>query len=161
MRMYTFILNFCPIPPGMNQQEEAEIKFLVMDGKDERRILKTLWETAEFRVWISENLSRILREPFPHFFGQGGSIAKGISSFYDSVNPEDDDLIDSAFDYRRAHGLRFGLRGARIQDIYVGQRYGNLEISSYSEKDKWSYFIYADSFENEMKKLLGNHSNSG
>lgn len=156
--MYTFILNVSPVLPSCNQREEAELEFLLTNGQDVRTILKTHWETAEFREWISENLSRILREPFPCFFGQDDSIAKSISSFYDSVDPEDDDLIDSAFDYRRAHGLRFGLRGARIPDIYVGQRCGNLEISSYSKQDKWSCFIYADSFENEMTRLLKNHS---
>jgi len=159
--MYKFILNVGPFDKNSNKQEETEIEFLVTDGNDVRTILKTRWDISEFREWISGNLNRILREPFPSFFGQDSSIAKCVASFYDSVNPEDDDLIDRAFDYRRAHGIRFALRGARIPDMYVGQRYGNLEISSYSEQDEWSYFLYTDSFENEMRRLLNDHSIRG
>jgi hypothetical protein len=152
------MLNIASLVPNSKKQEETEIELLVTDGKDMRTLLKTYWDIAEFREWISENLNKILREPFPYFFGQDGSIAKCVSSFYDSVNPEDDDLIDRAFNYRRVHGIRFGLRGARIPDIYIGQRCGNLEISSYSKQDEWSYFIYADSFENEMRRLLDDYS---
>lgn len=155
--MYTFILNVRTLVLNNHKQAETEIGFLVTDGSDTRALLKTYWDIADFREWTSANLDRILREPFPSFFEQDGSIAKRLSSFYDSVDPEDDALIDRAFDYRRAHGIRFGLRGARIPDIYIGRRCGNLEISFCSDQDEWSYFIHADSFENEMRRLVDAH----
>lgn len=157
MTMHTFILNVGPQVPNSSTQDHTEIEFLLTNGSDVRTLLKTCWDVSEFRDWISENLDKILTDPFPSLFGKDRSIAKCIASFYDSVNPEDDDLIDRAFEYRRVHGIRFGLRGARIPDIYVGQRCGSLEISCYSEQDDWSYSIYADSFGNEMRRLLGGH----
>ncbi len=154
MKIYTLILNVSPAAPGGGKQADAEFEILVADANDMRSLLKTHWEIAEFREWIAENLNQILREPLPYYFGKEESIAKCVSSFYESVNPEDDDLVDSAFDYRRAHGIRFGLRGARIPDIYIGMREGSLEISCFSRQEEWAYFIYADLFEIEMKKLL-------
>lgn len=152
--MHELRLNMRLVEATMGEQKEAEIELLVDDNGKMRSLLRTCWNFAEFREWLSDNLVRITQEPLPHFFKGEDSIAKGISLFYESVDPDDDALIDNAFDYREAHGIRFALRGARVADIYIGLHGENLEISLFSELDSWSYKIHQKSFENEVRKII-------
>ena len=103
--------------------------------------------------WLIDNETAIRNDRFPTDFTEQCFIAKKTAEFYESVDTENDNLIDLMFEYRSSHCLRFGCRGTDFPEIYVGKIDLNYEISLLSEKEKWNYFFDIEDFFFRVKEL--------
>lgn len=103
--------------------------------------------------WLIENESAIRNDRFPTELTEQCFIAKKVTEFYQSLNTENDELIDLMFEYRSSHCLRFGCRGTDFPEIYIGIIDNNYEVSLLSERDKWSYFFDIEGFYSRVKEL--------
>lgn len=108
-------------------------------------------DISELFDWFKENEHEIRSSDLPIDKGNGKSLARIIRDFYENVDTEDDEVVDSIFDYRSCHYLRFAVRGTLIPEIYIGKSENNHEISMYCENREWQYFIDIDDFFNHLK----------
>lgn len=123
---------------------------------EEGGVLKTLFkgkvDRCEFINWLMDNEREIRFSDFPCEHEEKGSIAKKITSFYEDLNVDDDDLVDMMFSYRATHCLRFANRGADIPEIYIGKLGRCHEVSLFNEHEQWQYVFNVDEFFNCCKK---------
>ncbi|ADO50540.1 hypothetical protein [[Enterobacter] lignolyticus] len=106
---------------------------------------------SELLDWFKENEHEIKSSDLPIDRGNGGSLARKIRDFYESVDTENDEVVDSMFDYRSHHCLRFAVRGTLIPEIYIGKSGHNYEISMSGNDGEWGYFIDIEDFFNQFK----------
>lgn len=84
---------------------------------------------SELLDWFKENEHEIKSSDLPIDMGNGESLARKIRNFYENVDTENDEVVDSMFDYRSHHCLRFAARGTIIPEIYIGKSEHKYEIS--------------------------------
>lgn len=101
--------------------------------------------------WFIENEDAIRKSDFPADNLTQDSLAKKVHCFYESVNVDDDDLIDAMFDYRTSHCLRFACRGVDFPEIYIGKLGSGHEISLFTQNEHWRYFFDIDDFFCKLK----------
>lgn len=113
---------------------------LIKDSSIVKTLLTHLVELPELIDWFMKSIEYIKHELLPINTGSQ-SISHAIYTFYDDIDDdyEDDELLDCMYEYRRHHGLRFGMRGTDIPDIYFGKKGNFYEVSLYSGKENWSY----------------------
>lgn len=103
--------------------------------------------------WLIDNEPAIRSERFPAELAEQCFLAKKITEFYESLDTENDELLDLMFEYRSSHCLRFGCRGTDFPEIYIAKINNNYEVSLLSENDEWSYFFDIDDFYSKVKVL--------
>ncbi|MFD3242593.1 hypothetical protein ACE2AK_26125 [Rahnella perminowiae] len=86
-------------------------------------------------------IKAIRKADFPIVNLTQDSLAKKVHCFYESVDVDDDDLIDAMFDYRTSHCLRFACRGVDFPEIYIGKLGSEHEISLFTKNETWQYFL--------------------
>ena len=101
--------------------------------------------------WLKENEDAIRKADFPIVNLTDDSLAKKVHCFYESVDVDDDDLIDAMFDYRTSHCLRFACRGVDFPEIYIGKLGSKYEISLFTDNETWRYFFDVDDFFGKLK----------
>ncbi|AEX52033.1 hypothetical protein GRAQ_01202 [Rahnella aquatilis CIP 78.65 = ATCC 33071] len=101
--------------------------------------------------WLKENEDAIRKADFPIVNLTQDSLAKKVHCFYESVDVDDDDLIDAMFDYRTSHCLRFACRGVDFPEIYIGKLGSKHEISLFTDNETWRYFFDVDDFFGKLK----------
>lgn len=136
-----------------NNQKDSEIELLISNDSQEILLFHIKWDPRPLIEWLGENKDNILNDQLPYFFSPNKCIAEAISEFYDDVDPDDDDLLDKAQEYRMSHGLRFAMRGARLPDIYLGKRDDSFEVSGGDESSFWFFKINGNDF---FSSLPGN-----
>lgn len=100
------------------------------------------------------NSDAILAEKFT--FQEVVSLACSIQQFYEDKIPDDSsdmplsDEIESMIYkmdlYKRSHGLRFALRGTKIDNIYLGLFNDVMTVSLFDESKNWSYEVNISDF---------------
>ncbi|MBV8044556.1 hypothetical protein [Pluralibacter sp.] len=106
---------------------------------------------SELLDWFKENEHEIKSSDLPIDRRHGGSLARKIRDFYENIDTENDEVVDSMFDYRSHHCLRFAARGSLIPEIYIGKSEHNYEISMSGNDGEWGYFIDIEDFFNQLK----------
>ncbi len=101
---------------------------------------------SEFLEWFRDNEEKIKSSDLPINEPSSESLAKKIQRFYESVDVEDDELVDAMFDYRACHCLRFAARGTDLPEIYIGKSVEGHEISLFDDNQDWQYFIDINDF---------------
>ncbi|MFD3242623.1 hypothetical protein ACE2AK_26315 [Rahnella perminowiae] len=101
--------------------------------------------------WLKESEDAIRKADFPIVNLTQDSLAKKVHCFYESVDVDDDDLIDAMFDYRTSHCLRFACRGVDFPEIYIGKLGSKHEISLFTDNETWRYFFDVDDFFGKLK----------
>lgn len=137
---------------------------------DKNLVIKELvdleWDIRDLVYWVLENKRKILEERLSITGNNkiSGSIAKGIYDFYNKGDCFNESLLDYLFEYRQSHGIRFGLRGTEINDIYMGLNERNHEISFHDGKQSWKYDVDLSSFiksiENEYSHFVDSKNNN-
>ncbi|RFZ84664.1 hypothetical protein DYU05_03370 [Mucilaginibacter terrenus] len=138
--------------PSSIGERWANIKLkLFRDDTHFKTIVDWQWDAVVFFSWLQQNIINILNEPLPIPVCQE-SIAKCLFDFYKNLDDEhlDDDLLDAVYSYRVRHGLRFGLRGTDIPNIYLGMQDRKHYVSFYDEIEEWNYEISLDIFLNQL-----------
>ncbi len=123
--------------------------YLISDGASKIDLFELEWDVREFVKWLEENRKSILQDDLPNvneLKGSKGSIAKGIFDFYNNDEVFDESLLDEMYEYRRQHGVRFGLRGTDVKDIYLGKNGMGYEVSFYQNGEKYQYPVKLNSF---------------
>lgn len=125
-------------------EQWAKIKLQILgdNGQIVKTIFEIQWDILVLLSWFVDNEKAILTECIPKGL-EGASIAKGVFDFYQRLDPdiENDHLVDSIYDYRTRHGIRFGLRGTDIDDIYIGTVNDSTTISFCNEEEQWNYEV--------------------
>jgi hypothetical protein len=153
---YEYITH--PYKEEMSSKGEvwAKIKLQIVDNVEKviKTVFNTQWNIIEFANWVNENKEFIIMEDMPEAI-KADSIAKGIFNFYETVVPEltDDELLDTIYEYRTKHGIRFGLRGLEVEDVYVGILNKRMTISFCNETDSWNYNVDIVPFLNQIDKI--------
>jgi hypothetical protein len=130
--------------------------FINSDSNEEiQDILHIQADLNELAEWFGNNRDALLDEILP--IGDFGfsSIAEAIGHYYEDSEPKFNELMDERlYNYRLSHGLRFGMRGVDIPDIYLGIFGEHHEISFIGEKVKWKYEINLLAFLDEVQEKL-------
>jgi hypothetical protein len=144
-----------PSEPGARNEAWCAISFFIVDNEvsEEYLIFETQWDIKPLLQWFRENLPYIINNPFPITITDGNCIAKEIFDFYETADVENEIQINSIFEYRRQHGIRFAMRGVDIPDIYIGIGFDGHEISCWNKESMWRYKIKIDSFESRLNVL--------
>ncbi len=104
-------------------------------------LLRADCDIYELTMWLLKNKNAILKERIPLFLPKAVCVAQAISGFYDAVE-DDGNELDTIFDYRSRHGLRFATRGVEISDIYIGLNSEDVhEISCFDDGLNWHYCV--------------------
>jgi len=119
-------------------------------------LLEINWSFSELGKWLQVNRNAILFDPLPVNESSVESIAGGVADFYRKLKPDprDDSLVQKMYEYRASHGLRFGLRGTNIPDIYMGLFKGSHQISCAEGEMKWKYPVNLERFFDVTNSLL-------
>jgi hypothetical protein len=110
------------------------------------------WELAQ---WLKRNREPLLNGRAPVEEGEFSSIAETIANFYENLDPDDNtnDMVQRVYDYRGSHSLRFALRGADVDDIYLGVFRDKHQISLWTDKVRWQFTIGLRQFLDEVERL--------
>ncbi|MCE0815028.1 hypothetical protein [Buttiauxella sp. S04-F03] len=136
---------------GSLKDEYQLIDINVKENEDIISIFRGKIDLSELLDWFKDNEYEIKSSDFPIARASGESLARAIRCFYENINTEDDSLVDSMFDYRSRHCLRFGARGTLIPEVYIGKSGNKYEISKSDSNDEWKYFIDIDDFFDHLK----------
>lgn len=134
----------------------AEIEMYIhqIDLNEKRIIFKIEWDVNFLLNWFIQNKKNIFQVDFPMFEKKHESIAEKIYNFYNTDDDIDNEKIDNMFVYRQNHGIRFGLRGTDIKDIYLGKNNEIYEISFFNEIENWKYEIDLVTFYEEINSII-------
>lgn len=124
---------------------------VTQNGSLIKEIISTEWDIKELIIWLFTNKQKILSEKLPFEGNINDSLAKQIYSFYNTDESLDEDQIDFMYNYRLRHGLRFGLRGVDIDDVYLGKNGNQYEISFCNDSNFWCFQVDVISFYNELE----------
>lgn len=108
-------------------------------------------DLSELLIWFKDNENAIKSSDFPVKKESSESLARTIHCFFENIDVEDDVLVDTIFDYRSQHCLRFGVRGSCIPEIYIGKSGDKHEISMCNDEVEWKYLIDIDDFFSNLK----------
>lgn len=108
-------------------------------------------DVNEFIGWFLEHEREIREDELPIETVSNKSLAENIYYSYDTLDVDDDDLVDKMYHYRRGHCLRFASRGCDFPEIYIGKSGGLYEVSNFSLDESWQYNIDIDSFFNSIR----------
>ncbi len=134
----------------------AEIEMYIHQiDLDKKRILfKIEWDVNILLSWFIQNKKSILEVDFPVLEKNYKSIAEKVFNFYNTDEDIDEDKVDSMFEYRQCHGIRFGLRGTDIKDVYIGKNNEIYEVSFFNEIENWKYEIDLITFYEEINSKI-------
>jgi len=132
-------------------QEPQFVEISIDCNGDLRPLFTGRVDLPAFTEWFIENEDAIRKSDFPVDNLTQDSLAKKTHCFYESVNVDDDDLIDAMFDYRASHCLRFACRGVDFPEIYIGKLGSEHEISLFTQNEHWRYFFDIDDFFCKLK----------
>jgi len=124
-------------------------------GGSLKTVVDQCWNVREFLEWLRDNEHALLQELIPLHDPSCDSIASTLARFYENVEPDDDDILDAVFGYRRAHGLRFAMRGTDIPDAYMGLFRGDYEVSLCDKGERWKYTVDLPAFVAQVLDSLG------
>lgn len=153
---HEFIAHPYKDEPSSKNEAWAKIRLEVVDDFD--KVIKTVfniqWNAIEIIDWVNLNINYLMNDEIPNVI-KGDSIAKGIFDFYESLDSilKSEGLVDTIYSYRTKHGIRFGLRGVEIDDVYIGVIDKVMTISFYSETDDWNYQVDIMPFLNGIRKM--------
>ena len=124
---------------------------------EENGSLKSLFkgrvDFQSFIKWFLDNEEDIKSLEIPVKYLTRMSIAEGIHSIYESLDVNNDEVVDRMFDYRSSHCLKFASRGTNFPEIYIGKNGVKYEVSIFNEREQWRYFFDIDDFIDELKLL--------
>lgn len=133
------------------------LSLILYDLQDNQyRVLDGLiWDDLEeLPNWLLENRNEIFFTEFPTKYRVTGlSIAENVFNFYDSDIDFEDGDYDLMYKYRNTHGLRFGLRGTDLANIYIGLNENHYEVSFCDVHEKWVYEIDIKDFFKHIEEL--------
>lgn len=140
---------------GKNNNFNADEISLVISGNNmaTKVLLSHLVDLSELISWFESNYEQIKSTELPINIIDNKSIANSIYSYYKTMEDDNNILIEAMYHYRRCHGLRFGMRGVDIPDIYLGKNGSAYEISLYNEGENWSYYFDLEVFYSSIRKL--------
>lgn len=117
-------------------------------------ILNIKADFNELAAWLSNYRSALLDETLPIEDSGLCSIAEVIAHYYeDSKSMSNDQMDEQLYSYRLSHGLRFGMRGVDVPDIYLGIFGGHHEISFCANNEKWKHEINLLAFLDEVQEI--------
>lgn len=106
---------------------------------EENGSLKSLFkgrvDFQPFVKWFLDNEEDIKSFEIPVGYLTRMSIAEGIHSIYETLDVNNDEVVDKMFDYRSSHCLRFANRGSDFPDIYIGKNGVRYEVSIFNEHE--------------------------
>jgi len=163
--MLSLDLKCEPVPNPYPERERdhgeiwARIDLAVVDeqGATVRSVLSCEWNADELLTWLVANKQALLGDPLPPPLGGrgGASIAERVQRFYnDDEVPSDEDL-DQVFAYRVSHGVRFGMRGTDVPDVYVGLGGEGYEISAWDDSGGWRHPVDVADFVQRAERIAG------
>jgi hypothetical protein len=135
----------------------GRIRLFINSDSDEefQDILHIQADLNELAAWFGKNRNLLLDEMLPIRNSAFSSIAESIARYYGDSEPQSNDLMDERlYNYRLSHGLRFGMRGVDIPDIYLGIFGEHHEISFIGGNVKWKYEINLLAFLDEVQEKL-------
>jgi len=132
-------------------QESQFIEISIKNNSGMHSLFAGRVDLLALTEWFIENEDAIRKSDFPVDNLTHDSLAKRVYCFYESVNVDDDDLIDAMFDYRACHCLRFACRGVDFPEIYIGKLGSEHEISLFTQSEHWRYFFDVDDFFGKLK----------
>ncbi|SFN46088.1 hypothetical protein SAMN05428971_1503 [Candidatus Pantoea varia] len=103
-------------------------------------------DVNEFIGWFLKHEREIREDELPIEIIIYKSLAENVHYSYDTMDVDDDDLVDQMYNYRRGHCLRFASRGCDFPEIYIGKVRGLYEISKFSAAESWKYYIDIEEF---------------
>ena len=120
-------------------------------------------ELKELHDWLKEHRVDLLQNRIPVSESKGSCIADVLCQFYNELNPDVDDpaLMQSMYDYRVAHCLRFAFRGTDLSDIYLGTFNGVHEVSCWGKGEHWTYEIDLPRFLQDIERLCQENNSEG
>lgn len=139
-------------PPG-----QIQLSITDENGAKLFEALNVKWNLAALLEWLYENEEPLLTEQLLFYgFDTYNSVAESVRHFYDDTDvvPENDELFDLMYAYRKRHGLRFALRGSNIDDIYIGLFRGRYEISRWDHGAQWNYEIDLETFLQTVQRVV-------
>jgi hypothetical protein len=151
--MYYLKLRYELLPHPYKEEKSssnelwASIQLYVVDnmGSIVQEIYLLQWDIKVLIQWFIDNREWLLQEKLP-IEPYESSIAETIYEFYENVDPDDANILDSIYNYRTRHDLWFALRGTDVQDVYIGLGNNGYEVSCCSESEKWAYNIKLSTF---------------
>lgn len=148
-----------PAAPGSSAEAWGQI-VLSVSGVSEP-ILSWEWDLSGSAEWYLDNRTALwssrLAEVRP-----GESLADALvrhqqREFSDDDMDAEEEWLDTLYQFRSRHSLRFALRGADIPEIIIGCNGGAGEISC-ADPAKWRYAFdagrFQGSFERELTQFL-------
>ncbi|WP_152034317.1 hypothetical protein [Mycoavidus cysteinexigens] len=134
--------QYIDIPSEDEVYADISLDVLLSDGKT-FNIFKIRWDVICLLKWTLEKKQAILFESPLDLIKSDFSIAYGIRYFHEMVDLDSvkDSDLDSVFEYKTRHGLRFALRGVDINSVYIGKSTKGYEISYSSEDYHWTYIV--------------------
>lgn len=146
------------IHPATKLSEDSNLFFLIvslisLDGNP-IKLLQVVLENVSQIQWFIKNEDNIRNEELPFYVKKNCSIAEAIEQFYENIDSdlEESKLLDSTYNYRNHHGIRFAFRGQDIVDLYIGLNHGEYEISYLKGSLLFKYVVDIDSFFEQLKK---------
>ncbi len=136
----------------------AEIVLAVVSDRLQvlKEIFRLQWDAREFLNWLITGKENILYDEFPIKMSADGSLAAKIHSFYGVEEEINEEALDEMFKYRQSHGVRFGLRGTDVIEVYLGKNDGVHEISFYDKNESWRYELDLTSFYDGVESYFCN-----
>lgn len=134
----------------------AEIALTVVSDQSQvlKEVFRLQWDARVFLDWLISNKKNILNEELPIRINDNYSIAEKIYLFYDMKKEIDEEILNKMFEYRQSHGIRFGLRGTNVVEVYLGKNNSAYEISFYEKNKFWKYEFDPISFYENVESCL-------
>ncbi|UNK54265.1 hypothetical protein [Rahnella aceris] len=143
-------LNIILLESGESQKAQS-IEISIKSNAGLHTLFTGIVDFQALIEWLKENEDAIRKADFPIVNLTQDSLAKKVHCFYESVDVDDDDLIDAMFDYRTSHCLRFACRGVDFPEIYIGKLGSEHEISLFTKNETWQYFLILMIFFGKLK----------
>lgn len=147
-------MNELSIMRMKDTEYSQQIKVVLLSNKTKELLLEEVVDINEFTTWFFKNELEIKTVDYPISLDKNKSIAENISLFYNSVDVDNDDVIDKMYDYRCSHCLRFAARGIDFPEVYIGKKDDGYELSLCSFKEKWRYKIDIDDFFSNIRLFI-------
>ena len=112
------------------------------DDSINNHVFSQYYSSKEILDWFNENISFILNEVEPTFLPKANCLAEAIEMFYRSLSDDDldnghfDSMLDTLFEYKTRHDLKFAFRGTDIPNVFLGVYRGHLTVS-WQESDTY------------------------
>ena len=117
-------------------EEERVVIVSIQDGVNSREIFRQTHWVSDVQKWLSRAMLHIF-DPPPECIDGAENILESLEKFY--ANASDEELgtwVDSLYQFREIHDLRFAFRGCNIPSALLGSKNGSTCIW-YSYKNEY------------------------